>query len=397
MSKLKTQTITRLCDLPTNNSFFLFGARGTGKTTLLNQVPFLKKAMYIDLLKSDMEEKYALRPELLLEQGDALESGEWIIIDEIQKIPKLLDHVHLLIEKKNLNFALTGSSSRKLKRGGANLLAGRAFSLSLYPFCALEIGADFDLDMALAWGTLPKMFDYHSDRDRSRFLKSYAQTYLREEIVVEQLVRNLDPFRLFLPIAAQMNTQTINYSNISRDTGVDYKTVQNYYQILVDTNLGFFLEPSGRSVRKVQKQSPKFYFFDTGVKRALNRMLSTQLEKRTSDYGEAFESWFVNECHRLNHYFERDYQFSYLRTKDDAEVDLIIDRPSQTPILLEIKSSSVIDDRHVKNLLHFSHDFPGSPLICACCVTEKQKIGSVMVLPWREALQEIGLGENLLL
>lgn len=383
-------TIQRAIQLPDNNSFFLFGARGTGKTTLLNEISFLKDALFIDLLDADEEEAYSLRPNLLLEQAESMKPGSWIVIDEIQKIPKLLDHVHILIERKKILFALTGSSSRKLKHGGANLLAGRAFSFSLFPFTKSEVEKQFSLIDALKWGTLPKVFSFSSDTDKRRFLKTYTQTYLKEEILVEQLIRNLSPFRLFLPIAAQMNTQTINYSNISKDTGVDPKTIQNYYQILVDTHLGFFLEPYNRSVRKVQKQSPKFYFFDMGVKRALQNTLTLPLEPQTSDFGEAFETWFITECFRLNQYLELDYKFSYLRTKDNAEIDLIIERPGQKTLLLEVKSAEKIDERHIKHLLLFQEDFPNSELICVSRVKRKQKLQSVSVLPWDKALNEIG-------
>jgi len=383
-------SIKRQLQLSEINSFFLFGARGTGKTTLLKELPFLNNALYIDLLDADQEEQYALRPGLLIEQAEAMDEGEWIIIDEIQKLPKLLDHVHIIVTKKDIRFALTGSSSRKLKRGGANLLAGRAFSFSLYPFTAQELGDRFDLQEALQWGTLPKIISYKSDKDKKRFLRTYTQIYLKEEILVEQLIRNLTPFRLFLSIAAQMNTQIINFSNIARDTGVDHKTVQNYYQILVDTNLGFFLEAYNRSVRKVQKQSPKFYLFDMGVKRSLQNMLNVPLVPRTTEFGDAFESWFIGECFRLNHYHELDFKFSYLRTKDDVEVDLIIDRPGQSQILLEIKSSDRIDDRHVKNLVHFNKDFPDAELICASRVAHKQVVNGIKVLPWKDSLTYIG-------
>ena len=384
-------SITRQLQLSETNSFFLFGARGTGKTTLLKELLFLKDALYIDLLNADQEEQYALRPGLLLEQAEAMDAGDWIIIDEIQKLPKLLDHVHIILAKKDIRFALTGSSSRKLKRGGANLLAGRAFSFSLYPFTAQELGGKFDLIEALQWGTLPKIITYKSDIDKKRFLRTYTQIYLKEEILVEQLIRNLTPFRLFLSIAAQMNTQIINFSNIARDTGVDHKTVQNYYQILVDTNLGFFLEAYNRSVRKVQKQSPKFYIFDMGVKRSLQNMLNVPLMPRTTEFGDAFESWFICECFRLNHYNELDFEFSYLRTKDDVEVDLIIDRPGQSQVLMEIKSAERIDERHVKNLVHFKKDFPLAEFICVSRVTQRQVINGINVLPWQEALKYIEL------
>lgn len=381
--------ISRQLRLPESNSFFLFGARGTGKTTLLKQSPFLNDALYIDLLNADQEEQYALRPNLLLEQAEAMDAGRWIIIDEIQKLPKLLDHVHIILSKKDIRFALTGSSSRKLKRGGANLLAGRAFSLSLFPFTAEELGERFDLMEALQWGTLPQVVSYESDIDKKRFLRTYSQTYLKEEILMEQVIRNLTPFRLFLSIAAQMNTQIVNFSNIARDTGVDHKTVQNYYQILVDTNLGFFLEAYDRSVRKVQKQSPKFYLFDMGVKRSLQNMLNVPPEPQTTEFGDAFESWFIRECFTLNHYNETDFTFSYLRTKDDVEVDLIIDRPGRSTILLEIKSAERIDERHVKNLVHFKKDFPKAEYICVGRVAQKQITQGITVLPWRDALSYI--------
>jgi predicted AAA+ superfamily ATPase len=381
--------VKRLINLSTSQSFFLFGARGVGKSTLLNQAELLKFSLKIDLLSPTQEEKYALRPELLVEQCRALRPGSWILIDEVQKIPKLLDVVHGLIEEKKLKFALTGSSARKLKRGHANLLAGRAFVFHLYPLTASELAENFKLEAALQWGTLPKLLELESDIEKARYLRSYCLTYLKEEVVAEQLVRNLDPFRFFLPIAAQMETQIVNYSNIARDTGSDHKTIQNYFQILVDTHIGFFLEPYDQSVRKVQKQSPKFYFFDTGVKRALERRLKTPIAISTSEFGNAFESWFINECVRRNSYLELDLKFSYLRTKDDAEIDLIIEKPNGKVILVEIKSSAKIDSRHIKNLIGFKKDFPGADLFCASRVEFPQSIDGIEVLPWSQALERI--------
>lgn len=381
--------VRRSVALPQHNSFFLFGARGTGKTTLLRNTPFLQSALWIDLLDTDTEDRYALRPGLLEEQVAALPDGSWVVIDEVQKTPKLLDHVHRILAARDVRFALTGSSSRKIKRGSADLLAGRAWTFHLFPFLESELGENFDLDLALAWGTLPELVHLPSNTDRARYLRSYAQTYLKEEILVEQLVRNLDPFRLFLPLAAQMNTQIVNYTNIARDTGVDPKTVQSYYQILVETHLGFFLEPYGRSVRKVQYRSPKFYLFDSGVKRALERKLTVPLQERTTEYGEAFECWFINECVRRNEYLERDYAFSYLRTKDDVEVDLIVDRPGLPTALVEVNSATAIDERHVRNLLRLADDFPDADLLCASRVASAQRIGRVWVLPWGDALERL--------
>src|SRR3990167_4641614 len=383
--------VRRLLNLSKKQSFFLFGARGAGKSTLIQNTDFLKDALSFDLLNTDTEEELALRPQSLVEKASTLDKGNWVVIDEVQKIPKLLDVVHSLIEKQKLKFALTGSSARKLKRGGANLLAGRAVVFRLFPLTHIELGEQFHLDRALSFGTLPKLLELDSDEEIARFLKSYVQTYIKEEIVVEQLIRNLDPFRLFLPVAAQMNGHIIDRKSVSMDTGVDYKTIQNYFQILVETHIGQFLESYSGSVRKVQRQAPKFYFFDCGIKRTLQRKLSIPLEDKTYDCGNAFESWFINECWRLNSYFELDYEFSYLRTKDDVEIDLIIKRPDNSVALVEIKSSERIDERHIRSLIHFSKDFPKAKLVCVSQVTQAKKIGRVLVLPWKKALEELGL------
>ncbi len=387
--------VKRLINLSKSQSFFLLGARGTGKSTLILNIDFLSKATYFDLLDPDLEQELSLRPALLAEKIAHLKKGSWVVIDEVQKVPALLDVVHSLIESKKLKFALTGSSSRKLKRGGANLLAGRAVMFSLFPFTAMEISNNarlkFDLLLALRWGTLPNIFELETDQEKTRYLKSYVQNYIKEEVVAEQLIRNLNPFRRFLPIAAQMNGQVINYSNISKDTGADYKTIQSYFQILEETNLGFFLESYSRSVRKSQRQSPKFYFFDTGIVRALDEKLTLPMEKRISDFGNAFESWFINECYRLNSYHELDYKFSYLRTKDDVEIDLIIERPNGRVSLVEIKSAEKIDERHLRHLVHFEKDFPKADLICISNEKSPRKIGRVTVLPWSMAWSALGL------
>ncbi len=374
----------RALNLPESHSFFLFGARGTGKSTLLKNTAFLKDSLYIDLLDPEEEARYAMNKNLLLEQARTLRKGQWIVLDEIQKIPKLLDLVHKIIEEKRIYFALSGSSARKLKRGGANLLAGRAFVLSLFPLTHQEIGKDFNLSSALHWGTLPSVLQEEKDENKIRYLRTYAHTYLKEEIQVEQLIRNLDPFRLFLQIAAQMDGQIINYSNISKDTGVDHKTIQSYYQILQDTHLGFFLQPFSRSVRKVQIQSPKFYLFDLGVKRSLENRLQAPMQTGGSEFGLAFESWIVNEIFRFNTYQELDFQLSYLRTKDDAEIDLIIEKPDRSMTLVEIKSADRIDSRHLKGLQNFKKDFPRAKLFCICRVKHAQKVDSIWVLPWQE-------------
>ncbi len=201
-----------------------------------------------------------------------------MLLDEIQKVPKLLDEVHRLIEEKTDKiFILTGSSARKLKHGGANLLAGRAFVYHLFTLSCFELKEKFDLEKALHWGTLPKIFSLDGDSEKSEFLRSYADTYLKEEIWNEQVVRKLQPFRRFLEVAAQCNGKIINYANIARDVGVDDKTIKEYFCILEDTMIGFFLEPFRNSFRKRLVEKPKFYFFDTGIVRSLSRRLSVPL------------------------------------------------------------------------------------------------------------------------
>ena len=379
--------IPRSIKLPKNHSFFLFGARGTGKSTLLKSMPFLRSSLYIDLLNQEEEEKYSLQKDLLLEQALAMKKGSWITIDEVQKIPKLLDIVHKIIEEKRIHFALSGSSARKLKRGGANLLAGRAFVFSLFPLTHQELGKEFSLDAALHWGTLPSILNQKNDKNKTRYLKAYTLTYLKEEIQVEQLIRNLDPFRLFLQIAAQMNGEIINYSNISKDTGVDHKTIQSYYEILQDTHLGFFLHPFSKSVRKVQIQSPKFYLFDLGVKRSLANQLQVPLLPNNYEYGAAFENWVINEIYRFNIYRELDYQLSYLKTKDNVEIDLVIERPGTSTMLIEIKSSDRIDARHLRGLKNFEKDFPKAEFFCLSQVKRSQKVNDIWILPWQEVFR----------
>lgn len=382
----------RSIKLSKNNSFFLFGARGTGKTFLLKEDFKSPQALYIDLLTPEQNETYSLRPQALVEQLAALESEtEWIVIDEIQKIPKLLDVVHQQIESSRFKFALSGSSARKLKRGGANLLAGRAFVNHLYPLTARELGGQFSLDAALAWGTLPRLFAFESDADKRDFLRTYAHTYLKEEITAEQVVRRLDPFRRFLVVAAQMSGQIINYSKIAREVGASTPTVQTYFQILDDTLVGFLLEPFHESIRKRQLGNPKFYFFDSGVQRALNNTLTVELKPQTYAFGAAFEHFVINEINRLQSYAKKDYRFSYLRTKDGVEIDLIIERPGLKRALVEIKSTARVAEDDVRALQQLGNDVPNSEAFCLSLDPTPKKIGAVACFPWLAGLEELGL------
>jgi predicted AAA+ superfamily ATPase len=303
----------------------------------------------------------------------------------------LLDVVHSLIESSNALFAMTGSSARKLKRGGVNLLAGRAFVYHLFPFTADEMGAACQLDDALMFGTLPGLLDLRTPTDRAEFLRAYALTYLKEEVWGEQLVRNLDPFRAFLEVAAQCNGESVNFSRVARDVGVDTKTAQSYFQILEDTLLIHVLEPYHTSVRKRQSHAPRFYFFDTGVCRALNRTLNVPLNPGTYAYGRAFEHFVLTEIIRRNDYLRADFRFGYLRTKDGAEVDLIVERPGMKTVLVEIKSTDRVDRADLRHLVAFARDIPNTQAVCLSQESVPRIVDGVRVLPWREGIAEIGL------
>jgi predicted AAA+ superfamily ATPase len=385
--------IRRLLQPLKTDSFFLFGARGTGKSTYVEE-QFLKgaEALRIDLLDADEEERFSRDPKLI-ERIVAEQEPKWVFIDEVQKVPKLLDHVHRLIEKRKQKFVLSGSSSRKLKRQGANLLAGRAFLNRLFPFTTLELGDAWDLDRALQWGTLPKAWLTQEEEGRRAYLRSYVQTYLREEIRVEQLVRELEPFRGFLEVSAQMSGKIVNYSRMAREVGTTDKTIGGYFQILQDTHLGFYLPAFHRSTRKAQSQHPKFYWFDPGVKRQLDHTIDSRLIESTSAYGEAFEHWVILEILRRAEYAQKDWQFSYFRTKEENEIDLIISPSRNEEILVEIKSSKRIDEAEVRYLNKLSTEFRAKRIFYLSRDPAPQKIGHVRCLPWEAGVNAI-LGQE---
>lgn len=380
----------RKINILTSNSFFLFGPRGSGKTTLLKGLFKDVPAIWIDLLDPHVADQYLLSPASLLSEVQAsAETTKWVVIDEVQKLPALLDVVHKLIESTKVNFALTGSSARKLKRGGANLLAGRAFIYHLYPLTHMELQNDFSLQGALTWGTLPKLFTLQEDEEKERFLESYCHTYLKEEVVAEQLVRNVRPFRKFLEIAAQQDGDIINYSKISRDIGVDDKTVVTYFEILEDTLTGFRLPSYDRSLRKQYIKSPKFYLFDGGVSRALANQLHLPVSPKTYVYGKRFEQFVILELFRLNEYLRSKYKLSYFQSKDGVEIDLVLERPGSKRIFIEIKSSDRIGAIDIPNIRAFAKEFPDTHCYCLCQAGRPALIDHVRIMPWAEGIQEI--------
>ena len=379
----------RLRRLSHKHSFFLFGPRGTGKSTLLKERFNLSHCLWLDLLDSEVEDRFTRNPSELHSIVKALpDEIPYIVVDEIQKIPKLLDEVHRLIEDTDKIFILTGSSARKLKHGGANLLAGRAFVYHLFSLSCFELKEKFDLEKALHWGTLPKIFNLEEDLAKSEFLRSYTDIYLKEEIWNEQVVRKLQPFRRFLEVAAQCNGDIINYANIARDVGVDDKTIKEYFCILEDTMIGFFLEPFRNSFRKRLIEKPKFYFFDPGVVRSLSRRLSVPLTPKTSAYGDAFEHFVLLEFMRLGSYFQPEYRFSFIRTVSDIEVDLVIERPGKNLLFIEIKSSDTIDENSISSFIKLTKDIPNCEAIVLSQDRFVKKIDHVTCYPWKQGLAE---------
>ena len=385
--------IPRLVKCSKIKSFFLFGGRATGKSSYLQKQwsrLFKKEDLFwIDLLDPEKEREFHLRPSHLTEQIEALKKKpKFIVIDEIQKAPQLLDVVHYLIQKKNLKFALTGSSVRKLRRGSANLLAGRAFLYKLFPLTFLELKDKFELESIMQFGSLPEIFNLNLKKDKIRYLNSYIHTYLKEEIVSEQIIRNIEPFRYFLEVAGQCNGSILNHSKIAREAGIDYKSCQRYFEILEDTLLGFHLPAFSMSIRRQQIKASKFYLFDLGVARALAGLIDAKIQPATYSFGQCFEHLVIMEIYRFNEYFEANYRMSYFHSKDGLEVDLILQK-GQEKILIEIKSKSKTLSEDLKNLKLVKKDIPKSKGFLLSLDKTARKEDGIFILHWQEGLKKI--------
>jgi len=383
--------LNRCINISLQRSFFLFGARSTGKSTLLQGLFCNTPTSFIDLLDprffrlsaKDFEAHLCSLPP----------STEWVVVDEVQRSPELLNVVHRWLAKTSpnhppLRFALTGSSARKLKRGSANLLAGRASVFNLYPLTHREVPPHYSLAELLKWGALPQVVLESDPAEKRRIVKAYTTTYLREEIAEEQLVRLLEPFHAFLPIAAQMNGKIINYAAIAQDVGVSTVTIQTYFQILADTLIAVILPAYHSSIRKRQRANPKIYFFDLGVVEALAESSLGYDVSGSYASGNRFEHFIFLEIYRLQSYLERDWRFSYLRTKDDAEIDLIIERPNQPTLLLEIKASDSISERHCASLNRFAPDFSNARAFLLSNDPIAKKFGHVHCYHWKSWIDE---------
>jgi uncharacterized protein len=366
-----------LVDFTDKKSLFLFGPRATGKTSLIKR-QLSDRAFKIDLLKSQNYLPLSQQPSDL-ESMIAAQEKDLIVIDEIQKIPALLDEVHRLIEEKKIRFLLTGSSARKLKRHDANMLGGRASQTSLFPLTWHEISqaTDFDLERYLRFGSLPRVY---LAEDPVEELSDYVDVYLKEEIMAEAAVRNLPAFSRFLKLAALSSGEQLNYANIAGDVGLSAKTIRSYFEILDDTLLGFELPVwrSGKNRKAVA--TSKHYLFDCGVMHALS---GTKYLDRNSDlYGRSFEHFILNEVRAYRSYARKRWDLSYWRTHDGDEVDLVID----DRIAIEFKSTRHVTGNDLKGLRKIRDEATWEKLIIVSQDPISKLADNILSLDWQSFL-----------
>ena len=372
-------------DLPPHQSAFLWGPRKTGKSTYL-KTAFPHSLVY-DFLRTDLFIEFSKNPSLLREQLLAKDNdvlNHPVILDEVQKIPQILDEVHWLIENRGLRFILCGSSARKLKRGKANLLGGRAWRYEMFPFVTAELGS-VDLLRILNHGMIPS---HYLQEGYKKALKAYAQDYLKEEVFDEGMTRNIPAFSRFFDAMGYSHGELTNYSNIARECGVDSKTVKEYYQILVDTLLGTMVEPfKRRQDRGVISRAAKFYLFDVGVAGAITKR---RLEAEKGElFGKAFEHFILMEISAFNSYNELDYDINFWRTKSGLEVDFVLGRGE---VAIEVKGSSRIDKRDLRPLRAFIEEYSLKKALVVCNEREERIHGQIRIMPYKKFLKDLWEG-----
>ncbi len=344
----------------------------------------LGKVLTYNLLESDTYQELSATPRRLRDSITA--QDRIVVIDEVQKIPALLDEVHLLIESKKIHFLLTGSSSRALKRKGVNLLGGRARSIGFHPFSYIELKKEFGLDKALSHGLIPSI--YFSE-DPNADLKSYVGDYLKEEIASEGLTRNIPAFSRFLEVAACCHGKQINYETVANDARVPSTTVREYFQILRDTLIGHSLPHWGKGTKRKEATKAKFYFFDNGV---ANRLMGrTNLAPATPEYGDAFEAYIFHEIKTYLDYNMMDTPFSYWRTYTDLEVDFVLN----DEVAIEVKSSTSIGSQDLKGLKAIREEGSFKKLIVVSREKSQRIVDGIVILPWANFLEELWSGDLL--
>jgi predicted AAA+ superfamily ATPase len=364
-----------------NESLFLWGARQTGKSTLLKTL--FPDALWFDLLLSDVYERLLRNPSLLRE---TIIAGQYkvIIIDEIQRIPELLNEVHWIITHLPVRVIMSGSSPRKIIRSNTNLLGGRALRYELYPFISQEI-PDFDLLKAVNHGLLPR---HYLSASPKKLISAYVGNYLRDEIAGEAKIRNVANFSRFLESAAFSNGEMVNYANIASDCGVSAVTVKEYFQILEDTLIGRFLPSYQKKPKRRVITAPKFYFFDIGI---VNHLLKRgKIEFGSELFGNAFEHFIYNELFAHSNYSGKDYPIYYWRTASQIEIDFVL---GNNDVAIEVKATNNVHSKHLKGLKSFSDEYAVKQLILVCNEPLPRISDGVRILPWKIFLEELWAGK----
>ncbi len=373
---------TRIIKPPKDKSFFLFGPRGTGKTTWLKSN--FPKAVYLDLLESELYNDFLANPQRL-ENFIPKDFNDWIILDEVQRVPALLNEVHRLIESRKTKFILTGSSARKLKQKDVNLLAGRALTYHFYPLTSLELKNDFSLEHALEFGSLPATF---SEKDKKRYLESYVSTYLREEIQQEGLTRNLGAFSRFLETASFSQGQVLNMSEVARECACHRKVVENYFSILRDMMIGDYLFVFTKKAKRRLIQHPKFYFFDAGVYRTLRP--AGPLDVLAEIEGLSLETFIYQEIKALNDYLNLGYSLFYWRSANQFEVDFVL-YGKKGIVAIEVKRTKKPTAKDLKGLKMFLQDYPQAEAYLVYLGERVMSEGRIDILPVKEFLKKFSL------
>ena len=373
-----------LCKILENKSLFLFGPRQTGKSSFIkNQLMNTDVAMFWTLLDGRLRLKVLADPSILRQEVEVRNLRDCIIIiDEIQKCPELLDEVHFLIEERNIRFLLTGSSARKLRNSGVNLLGGRATQRHFHPFNFAEIGnhPNYNLSYIFEHGLLPSMF---LSSDIEEDLSAYVDTYLTEEIAAEGFSRNIPNFARFLTVASVSNSQLINYTNIASDSQVPVQTVKQWFQVLEDTLLGYQVESFTNTKKRKAITTSKFYFFDIGIARALRNIPAPK--ENTTEFGEYFEHLICMELKSWIDYKHPRSKLTYWRSTSNMEVDFCVDEE----IAIEVKSSSNVNEKHLKGLKALREEGIFKRYVVVCQEEHPRITDGIEILPWKYFFEEL--------
>lgn len=366
-------------------SVFLFGARQTGKTTLL--LSLFPDSRFYDLLENDTYERLQRNPSLLRQELASAGAGEIVIIDEIQLIPELLNEVHWLITRQGIHFILSGSSARKLKRKGVNTLGGRAVRNVLYPLVSAE-APEFDLIKAVNRGMLPTHYLAANERQLQKRMQAYVSVYLKEEIAAEALVRKLSAFNRFMEVAALTDGEMVNYTNIAQDCGVDAKTVKEYFAILEETLIGYMVPAFRRTVKRRLNQSSRFYYFDVSLPNYL--LHRRDMQPGNDDFGHAFEHLMMQEIIAYLGYNDIEDALSYWHTHTGYEVDAVL---GDAKVAIEFKSTAEVQSRHLRGLKAFHEEHPDARMIIVSLDVAPRIFNGVEVMPATHFLRSLWDGK----